>query len=153
MNESADRHKTVTVEIGDCREEIDEVLAPLIAAIWQAGIKTIMCCQETDPEIAWIEFDSVGDLEGFLNIVARYEVGVDNLYNRINHELTGEMSAPAWEYQLNPLDLNQCNSYQGATEIDFTVGVYFPISDIPVILDRLTKAIAATRQRGSYSRR
>lgn len=139
MSEFTSKHKTVIVEVGDHRAEIDEGIAPLITAIWEAGIVTMMSCQETAPGIAWIEFDSVDDLASFLNIVARYEPGVDTLYNRINYQLTGEMSAPLWEYQLNPMDINECDSYEGATDIEFTVGVYFPTSDIPMILDRLSE--------------
>ena len=152
MKELANRHKTVIVEVGDCREEIDEALALLIAAIWKFGINTIMCCQETDPGIAWIEFDSIDDLQAFLNTVARYEPGVYTLYHRINYQLTGKISSPIWEYQLNLPDLNQCDSYQGATRLDVTVGVYFPVSDIPEILDRLSEAVVASGQRGGYSR-
>ena len=143
MNEPANKHPTVIVEGGDWREEIDEALAPLIAAIWKAQIETVMSCQETSPGIAWIEFASVDDLSTFVNIVAHYEAGADTLYNRINYQLTGEMSAPEWEYQLNPMDLNECDFYQGATDIEFSIGVYFPVSDTPVILERLSEAVVA----------
>ncbi|MEN6494310.1 MAG: hypothetical protein ABFD16_08460 [Thermoguttaceae bacterium] len=143
MNEPSGKHRTVIVEVGDCKEAIDEALAPLITAIWQAGINTAMCCQETRPGIAWIEFESLDDLRDFVNIVAHYEDGVDTLYNRINYQMTGEMSAPEWEYQLNLTDLNECNSHEGATDIEFTVGVYFPISDISVILNRVCEAVGA----------
>ena len=140
MNEFTSIHKTVVVEVGDYREEIDEGIAPLITAIWQAGIDTSMSCQGTASGMAWIEFHSVDELASFLNIVADYEPGVDTLYNRINYQWTGEMSASPWEYQLNPMDINELESYEGATDIMFTVGVRFPTSDIPVILTRLSKA-------------
>jgi hypothetical protein len=137
MNEHVRCHKAVIVEVGSCREEIDEALAPLITAIWKCGIGTMMSCEEVDPGIAWIEFDSIEDLRGFVNLVADYEDGADTLYNRINNQLAGDLSAPPWEYQLHLRDLNACASYMGPTYVEFSVGVYFPVSDIPVIVERL----------------
>ena len=137
---STGKHKTVTVEISDWKADIDEVLAPLIAALWTAGIETMMCCQEVEPGIAWIEFTSVEELFHFLNLVTRYEPGVDTRYNRIDHQLTGPMSAPVWEYQLNLTDIFEGQEEQvigGLVCFDATVGVYFPTTDIPVLLQRL----------------
>ena len=37
MKKPVNKHNTVVVEVGDCRAEVDEVLAPLIAAIWQVS--------------------------------------------------------------------------------------------------------------------
>ena len=133
-------HSTVTVEVDPWREEIDEVLAPLIRQIWIAGIETVMSCQETEPGIAWIEFPGVEALFRFLNLVTRYESGVDTLYNRIRYQLTGSMSAPVWEYQLNLMDIFEGQEEQtsdGLTCFEATVGAYFTVTDIPVLLQRL----------------
>ena len=139
-NQNQRPHATVTVEVGSWCEEIDEALAPLIRQIWIAGIETDMSCQETEPGIAWIEFPGIEALFRFLNLVTRYESGVDTLYNRIRYQLTGPMSAPVWEYQLNLMDLFEGQEEQtndGLTYFDATVGVYFPATDIPVLLERL----------------
>ena len=56
------RHAAVVVEHGDLREEIDVQIAPLILETWKAGIQAMMSCQETDPGMAWIEFDSPEDM-------------------------------------------------------------------------------------------
>src|SRR6266568_2282062 len=90
------RHRAVMVHVGKMREEIDEKLVPLIREIWKADIQTMMSCQETEPGIAWIEFDSVDDLRKWLNIVAEYEEGVDTLYNRVNYRLAATTSVPLW---------------------------------------------------------
>lgn len=133
-------HPTVTVEVGPWREEIDEALAPLIGEIWKAGIETMMSCQETEPGISWIEFDSAEETLRFLNLIARYEPGVDTLYNRIHDQRTGPMSAPVWEYQFNLMDVFdgvEGPVTDGMSDFDATVGVYFPTTDIPVLLQRL----------------
>jgi len=80
MDQTIRKHRAVVVCVGNMKEEIDEQLAPLIRESWKAGIQTIMSCQETDPGLAWIDFESVNDLVKFLNIVALYEAGVDTLY-------------------------------------------------------------------------
>jgi len=133
-------HPAVIVEVGPWREEIDEALVPLIREIWKAGIETFMSCQEMDPGIAWIEFPSVEELFRFLNMVTRYEPGVDTLYNRINHQRTGPMSAPVWEYQLNLMDIFEGQEEQvidGLVCFEGMASVYFPTTDIPVLLQRL----------------
>lgn len=140
MTNHESRHKTVAVQVGEYHEEIDELLAPLIETIWRLGIHTAMSCQETSPGIAWIEFDSLDDLQRFLNIVARYEPGTDTLYSRIHYDLN-PLFAGAWEYQLNFIDLNELDDFSGETFFDFTVGAYFPVTDIPLLLDRLNELI------------
>jgi len=156
VSSSQRRHKTVLVEIGPWKEEVDELLAPLIAAMWEREIETNMSCQEVEPGIAWIEFASVSDLIEFLNCVADYEPGVDTLYNRINYRLTGATSAPVWEYQLNPLDVSEGDERQPPPDFLFTAGLYFPRCDLPTLLTRLKRAriknqvgTATTESRGA----
>jgi hypothetical protein len=139
-NRDSRPHPTVIVEVGPWREEIDEALAPLIRETWRAGIETMMCCQEVDPGIAWIEFESVEELYRFLNLVAHYEPGVDTLYNRIYDERVGPASAAAWQYQLNLMDIFEDQEEQtvyGLACFTATVGLCFPVTDIPVLLERL----------------
>ena len=56
---STRRHPTVLVEVGDMKEEIDEMIAPLIREICLAGMATAMSCQEEYRDTAWIEFHFV----------------------------------------------------------------------------------------------
>ena len=137
---SGRHHPAVFVEFGELREEIDVKIAPLILEIWKAGIQTMMSCQETDPETAWIEFDSPEDLLRFLNLVTEHEVGVDVLYNRVNPQLRGDQSLPSWEFLVNFLDLCEDTEDQkdlGMVDFEMTIGAYFPHADIPVLLARL----------------
>lgn len=135
------KHRATIVQVGETKEEIDVMLAPLIEEIWKAGIETLMSCQETEPGMAWIEFPSVEELVQFLNIVADHEAGIDTLYNRISNQLNGPLSARSWEYQLNlddgGLSLDRAISFTGPPDFYATVGVYFPHGDLPILLDRM----------------
>lgn len=140
MSDPNSKHTTVIVQVADSKAEIDEALAPLIQELWRAGITTTMSCQELEPEVAWIEFPSIEELFRFLNVTTRYEPGVDTLYNRILDQLTGPMSAPTWEYQLHLMDIFEGQEEQivdGLACFDAMVSVYFPTTDIPVVLQRL----------------
>jgi hypothetical protein len=137
------RHVTVRVEAGPWSEEIDAAIAPLIEALWQVGVPTMMSCQETDPGLAWIEFEELGHLQQFLNIVAEYEEGADTMYNRIANDLVTPPGATStWEYQLNPLDCGgggEDRHHGESCDFIFSVGVYFPHADMPIVLDRLRR--------------
>ncbi len=100
----------------------------------------MMSRQETEPGIAWIKFNSVEELFRFLNLVTRYEPGVDILYNRIYNQRTETMSVREWEYQLNLMDMFEGQEEQtidGLACFDATVGAYFPTADIAGLLQRL----------------
>jgi hypothetical protein len=139
-NKTPRPHRTVIVEVGPWREEIDVGLAPLITEMWKAGIETMMCCQEVELGIAWIEFSEIKELYRFLNLVTRYEPGSDTRYNRINWHVRGPMSTPEWTYQFNLHDMFEGEEEQTIHELArfyATVGVYFPATDISVLLQRL----------------
>jgi len=128
------------VEVGDHREQIDADLAPLIEQLWKAGIETMMSCQETEPGIAWIEFDSPADILRFLNLVLWYEDGPDSLYARANWQRFAPTPPGSWEYQFNLVDIledQEEQTVEGFVFLDSTVGLYFPRSDIPELHGRL----------------
>jgi hypothetical protein len=132
-------HETIVVQVGEWKADIDVMLAPLIHEIWLAGIETFMCCQETEPGMAWVEFDSVQGLVRFLNIVGKYEEGSDTLYNRMSFRQAGTTSAPDWWYSINVWDcaFDDDTGYVGPTDFDVTVGINFPHCDLPVLLKRM----------------
>ena len=135
-------HPGVVVRVGETATVIDAAIAPLIREMWVAGIRTVMSCQETDPGQAWIEFEEVGHLVRFLDIVTRYETGADTLFNRVAHEWSGDTSVPSWEYQLNPLEFGGCGGDDRPGRpcaFAFTVGVYIPHADLPVVQERLER--------------
>src|SRR5580700_6559394 len=100
----ARRHSTISVELGDHRGEIDEMIAPVIRQIWIAGIRTIMSCQEASPGVAWIEFDEFDGLVQFLNIVATFEKNADTVYDRVISHLCHPPPDGLWGFAVTPHD-------------------------------------------------
>ncbi len=102
-----DKHKEISVKVGNQEADIDEVIAPLIEQIWIAGIDTYMCCQQGYDGNVWIRFSSCDDLIAFLNIVMGLptENRDDLLFYRINPRFWAEGPIPEWEYELNLTDL------------------------------------------------
>lgn len=133
-------HPTKLIAVGDQQAEVDVELAPLIEQMWRTGICTMMCCQETDPGIAWIEFDSIDDLMRFLNLVVWYESEPDSLYARVNSQRFAGTQAGCWEFQFNLMDIledQQEQTEDGLAGFVPTIGVYFPKSDISEMYTRL----------------
>ncbi|MFO0802851.1 MAG: hypothetical protein U0791_06975 [Gemmataceae bacterium] len=135
------RHATLVVKVGDQKEEIDEMIAPLIRELWIAGISTAMSCQEEYRETAWIEFHFIDELERFLNIVAEYDAGGHSLYARIAGHGCSHAVVKSWSYVLTPLDIGD-NIGDDAIEkrrvkFEFTANVYIPHQDIPILVERL----------------
>ena len=144
MNER--KHEAVIVKVGDRREEIDVMLAPLIEAIWRAGIATMMSCQETEPGIAWVAFDTIDDLKLFRDMVVWFEDDEQSLYARANSPRFGYSVESPWEYQLNIIDCFEDQPEQtedDCASFEFWVGLYFPQSDIPELVERLTAFASA----------
>ena len=81
--ESTESHRMIPVHYGRFSALIDEGIAPLIRELWKARIVTLMSCEENRPGWMWIEFVHAGAAEHFVSIVARYETGIESLYNRI----------------------------------------------------------------------
>jgi hypothetical protein len=128
---------------------VDEELAPLILALWQAGIDTHMSCQENFPGITWIHFPTSEDAEGFLDLVAVYPEGRRirrTLYDRI----AGCGSDKDWQYDLHPHDWGVkedvvgdevVETCIGPTDFGFSVCIRFPKTDLPLITKRVRRAL------------
>jgi hypothetical protein len=73
-------HKQVKIRLGSRAAEVDEGIADLILALWEAGIGTIMSCQENYPGVAWIElfeevdFISEDEVEANGNVTVGFSV-------------------------------------------------------------------------------
>jgi hypothetical protein len=63
-------HKQTRVAWQGREAEVDEELAPLILALWKAGIDTLLSCQENRPGVAWICFPTARDAKNLLDAVA-----------------------------------------------------------------------------------
>lgn len=141
-------HSTVSLRLGDHRISIDRGVAPLIRKLWERGYLTIWSCQDVgeanDDEFhrgwASVTFVDHESSIGFMTRVTRFEPGGKGLYNRITHE--GCHGVRAWEYEALPMDRSyddRSDGYapDGQTDIDFQIRITFPVTDIPVILERL----------------
>jgi hypothetical protein len=139
-------HSTVTVQVGPLKEEIDELIAPLIREIWIAGIETDMSCQGDEAGSVWICFPDETNLIMFLNVVAQYEEGANTLYNRINPRWQDLLSSPdAWTFELIPHDCGldwdnaDCESHDGHPDFFFAYSLRFPRSDLTTLFERLKR--------------
>src|SRR5215469_241505 len=139
--------------------EVDEELAPLIQALWKAGIDTLLSCQENRPGVAWICFPTARDAKNFLDAVAVYPdrkdlrtvggrlyVGDVPFWETLYGRITGCGTDGDWQYDVNvdnwgvDEDLVNGEVVQtciGPADFEFSVSVRFPRTDLPLILDRL----------------
>jgi hypothetical protein len=165
------RHKQVEVEWRGMRAEIDEELAPLILALWKAGIVTLNSCQENFPGIAWIQFLSANDAEKFLNRVAAYPreedlhlvngrsyVGDVPFWETLYGRVARFGSEGDWHYALYLFDRGVkeeivddvvVRTCLGPSNFTFCVSVRFPRTDIPLILECLTGGDTSSLRQGA----
>lgn len=142
---------TVDVVIGGDLTAIDEEIAPLVKAIADAGMVTISSCQRGLGGKAVIDFDSVEDAATFLSIAARdFSLEVESLWNRIfverepetwqhfRRERIWSVSASVQDYAVE-YDADATGDevlvHRGPAIIDFRIGVAFPPSDIPTLVE------------------
>lgn len=140
-------HPQVRIQFGSCIAYVDKELAALILECWKAQIDTMSSCQEQEPGFAYLSFCSVADASHFVNLVApheeeRWEAGdFDTVWNRATAEGSVEGS---WEWRTHLVDLsNELDEeadevvVTGPMRAHFELGVLFPRSDIPLLVERL----------------
>jgi hypothetical protein len=130
-------HSEIIVKVGRRKATIDKEIAPLIKQMWLAWIDTSMCCQEAEPGLAWIHFPSIEDLRKFLNIVSdNTEIhDMNSLYRHILPSFNSK-SDSKWVFTLGVADDSICNPGK-PSHFSFNVDVWFPVTDIPVLINRL----------------
>ena len=146
------KHRTVPVPGPDGEPvEIDEGVAPLIAAMWANGWTTYNSCED-DRGWIWVEMPG-SDVERFLTLVARKASpdiawGAQEACSRRGQPfLLGDRDV--WDLSASAHDLNEDYDETGTTivrkgrpDIAVTVGVRFP----PHHLDEVTAIVAGTRR-------
>lgn len=133
--------QTLVVVPGFDEAEVDHEIAPLVYALWRAGLRTRLSCQANGPEDAyvWVQFDSAEDAQGFLDrTVGRYDREEESLYQRA----AGVWDAgQLWLYSCEPVDRNLTLQYLADGSLDeqhltrfgdwaFAVSVRFPRADL-----------------------
>lgn len=128
-------HRQVRVRVGQREADVDEGISELIEQLWLADIGTGLSCEENQPGIAWIDFDTPRDARRFLTIVVKYESDADSLYKRATES--------EWQYDLHLYDYalfgEDFDQHPGRTEFWFSVSIRFPRTDMPVLHERLKR--------------
>lgn len=141
MPEETDRrHAAIPMEYDGDVVLIDETIAELIQEVWDAGIETMMSCEETFPGLAWIEFTTVDEAMEFLNIAVTFDEDGDSTYRRAHTDFYGGPEFLDWEFRVNLFDLNDFHTHRelgGPVCFEASIGVYFPVEDIDEILIRV----------------
>jgi hypothetical protein len=131
-------HEGVVVATSGCVAWIDRDIAELIYWMWRTGIVTDESCQDVyeapaDPYVI-VGFERPDDATKFLSIVAPQDDKPDGLWDRATGCNLSPWSPSGWEWS--------CFAKVWEREALFQVGVTFPASDVPVLVDRL-KAMTA----------
>jgi hypothetical protein len=150
------RHRQVSVQVGPWQADVDEGIAPLIRELRRAGVETLKSCQQNKRGRVWLCFPAACEAERFLNLVARFVDGYDQLYWRMKADSQNVGPLPDWEYAVNIEDRALLEevandsvyySYDPPPAFVFSVSVRFPPQDLPTVLRRLREhnALAAGR--------
>lgn len=142
---------------------VDESMAPLLSQLWEQGIRTFASCQELETGEAYIAFTTTDDAQRFLQLLVPNARYTDHFSQRaMNCELEvireGEWVklSGAWTHStdIQHLDPDGCRHLGAPFEVSpyppeerkpfFTTALYFPATDLPLILARLQKETDAT---------
>ncbi|GAA0468021.1 hypothetical protein Ade02nite_78810 [Paractinoplanes deccanensis] len=146
-------HPTVTVRVGDRSAEIDELIAPLISALWRTGFTTLTSCQDAgESNASWAEklphmityvesrkgwaFVDFPIQDGLRFLTALAQAGPrDAFYVRTTH-----WAAPqAWQVTVKPMDLAMFDETMPSSFALRLLQVCFPATDLPEIENRLNR--------------
>ena len=98
-------HAAVLMDYQGEMVEIDRKIAPLMQAVWDVGIETLMSCEDVSGML-WIEFDSPEDAMRFLDIAVVYDETDNSIYNRAESLSQGGSRSRDWEYLITPVNMN-----------------------------------------------
>jgi hypothetical protein len=151
-------HSQVPIRHGHLAAEVDQGIAPLILALWKAGVATTSSCQASlAPEdrgvgaYAYIGFHRASDAEKFLELMLDpiVDLATDALYEHLtmepwnvddidDEEIIGWKSQHAgerWDWYVRP--------ERGPSVGVLSVAVYLPVED----LAEVTRRAALARRR------
>jgi len=134
-------HKQVRVRANGEEELIDEGIAPLIEAIWRAGIETYMSCEKGYDGLVWLCFACPLEANRFVSAISVYEKAPGSFYRRMIGWGRGSTEED-WRYEIRVEDYDltvdddaDCSHQPGG--LDLQVSIRFPPADIPIVLERL----------------
>jgi hypothetical protein len=149
------KHKQVEVYNPFYEENIrvDEGMAELLTLLWDMDIFTTVSCQETEPGFMWLNMPA--DEATLFMMALSFKRDDDlksdppSLYPRMM--MMRPDSDDSWKYHVRPRD--EAEKYifehedddfsapvklEGQTMLYFDIHISFPISDYPLIMERLT---------------
>jgi hypothetical protein len=155
-------HKRVRLAHEDWEEFVDEELFPLLRLLWNVDIMTFRCCQEDAPGIVWLQFMTAADAAAFLELATEDPAGQDlspandapaagatPFAGTLNERMVGCGREGNWQYDIQPWDrawrVDMLDDgvllSPGETQFDFYTSVRFPRSDLPLVLDLVSRAV------------
>lgn len=154
MEESTENmrvHKARLIKWKDQEAEIDIEIADLILNLWKLELDTFNSCQDDVPRgFVWIQFASAYDAEMFLNYVSEYSEEPNSVYGRITRAW-GDPTDLDWLYTPHIEDYGVdekvmdddtiLSTFTGQHEIQFSISVRFPHSDLAFVEKRIRKAL------------
>lgn len=146
-------HPTKRVHFGPWSADVDVQIAPLIRAIWKAGIETRQCCQSRSwPGVAgrriWVQFPDSIKLAKFLDAVTHDRNACGALYNRVCWpRFPFDRPGRRWQYRIHYFDAFIADelmpdgswAFEGPPAFYEGVDVLFPKSDLPLVLKQLRR--------------
>lgn len=140
------KHKQVEIysPVFERSLEVDEGIAELIELLHTLEIVTFLSCQENRPGIMWIDFPCL-EAEEFLTICAsKREEDVADYENSLYGRMLDSEVKNSWQYSTHQHDWaekfdEEKNEvyYDGDSDISSSISIRFPVSDYPLILERL----------------
>lgn len=108
--------------------DIDEAIAPLLAAMWRAGVSTQNSCEAHVDGLVYVVLSDMADLERLLASVSLGTLAV----HVSNDDVGAPDSSPEepwrWRYRLRPVQPN------GSGRWRFIVSVEFPQSQVGEVI-------------------
>jgi hypothetical protein len=143
-------HEQVRISCEGREEDVDAEIAPLVLALWQAGVDVLCSCQELEPGLACLQFADVADATKFLDLVGEFpgldEEFLDTLYARVS----GRSAEGNWLFNAFPKDRSVAEGpvegdhiviQNGPPNFHLRVAVRFPTDDIAGALERIKRRL------------
>jgi len=143
--------KLIPVEWKGQTANVPSYLAPLMIEIWKAKLVTLDTQRETPVGYIQIEFVTLPHARKFINTVVPYNTNPFCMYNRVQgywqatdaeRDVHGQ-----WEFRLHPCNIavqehesddgRVTEIATGPVDFRFSASITFPITDVPVIRDRM----------------
>lgn len=98
---------------------IDEAIAPLLAAMWAAGIDTINSCQGHVDDMVYLVLADMADLDRLLSLVSLGSLAVSIMNDDIGAPDSSPEEPWRWRYRLRPVHPNGPGPWRWIVSVEF----------------------------------